>query len=843
MARLLLTKQAGQTIVEVMVAIAIAAVILPALATAIVASREGRAQEAERTQATALARQANEAVRSVREKGWSNISALTAGSPYHPTTAANAWSLTSGAETIGNFTRQVVASDVQRNTSTGAIVTSGGLVDPSTRKVTVTVSWSNPVSGSVVLENYYQRFMGNAAWTQTTQAEFNGGTPLYTSVTATGGGQVELGPGNTPRLLQSNTNFADATATTIAQSFSSNAQGGDTIIVAVSWNSAATTTMTCSDNNGNIYATAITTNDATGVRAQAICYASAVQAGPTTVTATFGASSTFRRIAIHEYRGILGTSPLDGTKGAAAANTIASDNVSSTSMTTTTAGDLIFGAVTESGTATAVTITAGTNFTQRTLTNAELATQDRTQTAAGAISSTQTFNKVSRYVAQEVAFKPSGTPASWAPPNILSSVDVPGTEDQIAVQTIGNYTYIADALTLSIYDVTDPSAPVALGTYNASGTINDMFVSGNYVYLATSNTAGEMIIVNATNKSSLSVAATVNAPSTEIGLAVYVRGIYAYLGRAFANNNGRNEFYVYDVTNPAAPVQKGSVDTPAQVNAIYVPTVDHAYLATSNTSGEIQVVRVTTPTAPVVAGVYNSAGTAIGTDITGDGTHVFLTEANNTGGAEMFELTPNVTTPTAVTFTLNGSYEAGGSINGIAVSGTTVFLASAIANNQMRVLNATTPASITLIGALNLGAATNIANDVWVLGNYAYLANGMNTKGFIIAQPLPTAITTYETSATFESSSFDATASAGFNSLVFNKSLPAGTAVTIQVASNNDNATWVYEGPDGTSATSYPANGPLRFDTVGRYFRYKATLTGPGTATPTLTDITTNYSP
>jgi type II secretory pathway pseudopilin PulG len=209
MARLPLTKQAGQTIIEVMIAIAIAAVILPALATAVVASREGRAQEAERLQATALARQAAEAVRSVREKGWSNISSLTAGSPYRPIIASNAWSLTAGAETIGNFTRQIVATDVERDSS-GTIVDSGGTADPSTRKLTVTVSWTQPVTGSVVLEAYYQRYLSNAAWTQTTQAEFDGGTDTQTSVTATGGGQVELAPGTTPRLMQSDTTFNDA---------------------------------------------------------------------------------------------------------------------------------------------------------------------------------------------------------------------------------------------------------------------------------------------------------------------------------------------------------------------------------------------------------------------------------------------------------------------------------------------------------------------------------------------------------------------------------------------------------------------------------------------------------
>ncbi len=56
----------GQTLVEILVAIALAGILLPALMTAFVASREGRVQEELRVQATALLREAEEAARSAR---------------------------------------------------------------------------------------------------------------------------------------------------------------------------------------------------------------------------------------------------------------------------------------------------------------------------------------------------------------------------------------------------------------------------------------------------------------------------------------------------------------------------------------------------------------------------------------------------------------------------------------------------------------------------------------------------------------------------------------------------------------------------------------------------------
>ena len=50
------------------------------------------------------------------------------------------WQLLSGVETIGIFTRDVVIEPTERN-GLYNIVESGGIIDPETKKATVTVSW------------------------------------------------------------------------------------------------------------------------------------------------------------------------------------------------------------------------------------------------------------------------------------------------------------------------------------------------------------------------------------------------------------------------------------------------------------------------------------------------------------------------------------------------------------------------------------------------------------------------------------------------------------------------------------------------------------------------------
>jgi type II secretory pathway pseudopilin PulG len=165
----------GQSLIEILIAIALAAVVLPALLTGYVASREGKAQEGERLQATAVHKEMEEAVRSVRESGWTNITAGT----FHATVSGSLWALSPGSETVGNFTRQLTVTQ---------------MADPSVKKIDYLTTWSNPSSGSITTTEYLTRYLGNAVKTQTTTSDFSGGTFVNSRAAAIGDGAIELTP-------------------------------------------------------------------------------------------------------------------------------------------------------------------------------------------------------------------------------------------------------------------------------------------------------------------------------------------------------------------------------------------------------------------------------------------------------------------------------------------------------------------------------------------------------------------------------------------------------------------------------------------------------------------------
>jgi hypothetical protein len=355
--------------------------------------------------------------------------------------------------------------------------------------------------------------------------------------------------------------------------------------------------------------------------------------------------------------------------------------------------------------------------------------------------------------------------------------------------------------------------------------------------LSTTDNSSELRIVNITNPAAPVLTSSVNLPGNGDALTTFVQSGFAYVGRAVDATAGNNEFYIINVATPGSPVTQGSVNFTGQVNNIKINAANtFAFLATAIDTQEMVVVNVTNKSSPAVSTSYNAAGTADAIDLAINGNTLYFGEVNNTGGAELFVI--NVTTPTAPA--LLGTYEVGGTVTGVSFANNYAFLSSAISTRQLIVLNVTTPATPTLVANVNLGSS---ANDVKTVGDYAYIANTSNTQELMVVGPTFDLPSGFATSGTLESSSFDAGASAAFNYLTFTITEPASTNITFQIATNNDNATWNYIGPDGTAGTSYTAAGALRLNTLGRYLRYRATLTGPGTSTPLLSDITINYSP
>lgn len=161
-----LEKNKGIGLVEILIVTAVLGVGLLAVISFLIYSRGVTFQVARTVEATSIAEEGIEAVRVMRDDGWTtNIATLDAGTPatYYPVVSADKWTLTTtDPGPINNlYTRTVVVEQVGRD-GADEILSSGGTIDPNTKKVTATVTWTeNGRNKQVQLVAYITNLLSN----------------------------------------------------------------------------------------------------------------------------------------------------------------------------------------------------------------------------------------------------------------------------------------------------------------------------------------------------------------------------------------------------------------------------------------------------------------------------------------------------------------------------------------------------------------------------------------------------------------------------------------------------------------------------------------------------------
>ena len=142
----------GFTIIEVLIACAIMSLITISLMSAATRGIELSNRALRQVQAGLLLEEGVEAVKSIRDADWNNISGLSLDTNYYLSfdVNTNTWVLNDTVEVIDEiFTRIVVFSEVYRDNNDD--IASTGTLDDGTKQVSVTVSWL--ASGNIISKN------------------------------------------------------------------------------------------------------------------------------------------------------------------------------------------------------------------------------------------------------------------------------------------------------------------------------------------------------------------------------------------------------------------------------------------------------------------------------------------------------------------------------------------------------------------------------------------------------------------------------------------------------------------------------------------------------------------
>lgn len=142
-------------------------------------------------------------------------------------------------------------------------------------------------------------------------------------------------------------------------------------------------------------------------------------------------------------------------------------------------------------------------------------------------------------------------------------------------------------------------------------------------------------------------------------------------------------------------------------------------------------------------------------------------------------------------------------------------------NNNNVLKSSTVPIITTAFGSQQVGIAEYIGKPIRIEFRQQDLAWG---RGFTLLEDIRNGNAVYRENGTFESTAKDYVSPIAFTTLDWLATVPAGSAVRFQIATNNDNSTWNYVGPDGTSATFYEQSGSQvnSGHSGNRYLRWKA---------------------
>lgn len=179
----------GQSLLEVVVAVALGALIVGSVVVSVAGVLRGGTQSKYIQTAAGLSEQYIQALTSIAASDWHDIYDLTKDTDYHIEFGTSTVSIVADTATTTVdevvYTRSFKVNNVSRG-SNGEIVTFGGDDDPSTQKITVYASWTILNQPDSFSHDYYLTRNSDLLFSQTDWSGGSGNPGPITATTTTG---------------------------------------------------------------------------------------------------------------------------------------------------------------------------------------------------------------------------------------------------------------------------------------------------------------------------------------------------------------------------------------------------------------------------------------------------------------------------------------------------------------------------------------------------------------------------------------------------------------------------------------------------------------------------------
>lgn len=323
-------------------------------------------------------------------------------------------------------------------------------------------------------------------------------------------------------------------------------------------------------------------------------------------------------------------------------------------------------------------------------------------------------------------FQPDGDTV-WmsGSPGMFAALDVTDPSDPLTVGWVslpsqfsigrfaksGNYAVATGSGRMAVLDLTNRPREMTLladFTHTNIGGVADVEFDGSWAYCVTTV---RFTTVNLTTPSSPVIGASTTTNISGPG-RIHKVGNYVYVP-----NSSGDRLVIFDVTNPAAFTQAGTVTNATTLNLINAAyTVgNYCFLTSSEAGGRFAVVDVSTPSTPTVAASVTGTDYGPATHLVVDGGYAYLASGSNIRVID-------VSTPTAPSFVT--ALDVGGSVASLGVSGTTLLIAQQTLDRIMSI-DISTPASPVILDTEYFESA----NDFSIDGSYMYVREAYTNIG------------------------------------------------------------------------------------------------------------------
>lgn len=185
-------------------------------------------------------------------------------------------------------------------------------------------------------------------------------------------------------------------------------------------------------------------------------------------------------------------------------------------------------------------------------------------------------------------------------------------------------------------------------------------------------------------------------------------------------------FYIIDITNTASPSRLNSGFSIGSAATGIAVKGKRLYVLTADTAAELKVYSITSASNPVLITSYNLPGSALGTGLGIGYNNLYVTSSYSATAGESEFYSFDISNSGSIV--LKSSYNDTDSLNAVALSGTSAYIAASIDTAELRVMQTMSSGSLALVGGANLTDRTLDGTAIAVSGTSALLGTQRGTS-------------------------------------------------------------------------------------------------------------------